>query len=438
MKHLPEVAPQLSALALQVQTAAGDLSARIDDLNSKIFAPVLYSTPLETRANAAVTLRGRTTELEFLKSQTGDALLIGQPGSGKTFLLQQFAQTTAAKFLLTHDPDKAISAMTVACPPIVIIDDAWQRQEIIKRLRHIRSFHTLPFRIVAVCWPFEKNEMRQTLHIGPDKILDLERLSRPTIAEIIQEVAALCKVTVNDAFLRVVIRQARGLPGLAVALTTAAIESSGQDLVSGSILLNQLGVFMQQHVARDASTLLAAFACGGARGIGVVQVGKALGKDIGATKAAAERVALAGTLEQTGKETLAVQPEFLRAALIAREFFPPEGGGLGWTLCEQLITTCSDPASGYLELFRARASSEASIGDDLLRNIASAVNDPRIWASLAWLDKQNCRWVLSRLADLPADIKRAALYHVPAEILPKMLNGASKEDRGSIQLPTCA
>jgi hypothetical protein len=213
MNQLPAVADQIATLAGQVRLAAGDLSDRLDDLNSKLLPPVLYSAPLETRVGAAVTLRGRDRELGLLNSLSGDILLVGQPGSGKTFLLQEFARTTATQFLLTNDADNAVSAITVKCPPIVIIDDALQRQEIIKRLRHARSIHKLPFRIIAVCWPFEISEMQQALQIAPEKILELERLPRPTIVEIIQEVAALRKLTANDEFLRVAARQARGLPG---------------------------------------------------------------------------------------------------------------------------------------------------------------------------------------------------------------------------------
>jgi len=429
LSHLVDVAPQLSALAVQVRSFAGDLVARLDDFDARIHPPVLYPVPLETRASVAIALRGRAKEIDFLKSQSSDVLLIGQPGAGKTYLLQEFARIIPAQFLLTNEADMAISAITVACPPLVIVDDAWQRQEIIQRLRHARSTHKLPFRIIAVCWPFEKSEMQQALQIAPDKMLELERLPRTTIVEIIQEVAALRKLIVPDEFLRLLAKQARGLPGLAVSLTITAIDSSSKELVSGKILLDQLGVFMQHHVGRDASVLLAAFACGGARGIGVTQVAKSLGKDIAATKAAADRIALAGTLEQTGRDTLAVQPEFLRAALITREFFPPEGGGLGWALCEQLIVSSSEPASGYLELFRARASAGAHIDDDFLRNIAARLHDSRIWASLAWLNPHNCSWTLSRVGDLSAEIKCAALYHIPSEILPKMLSGASNETR---------
>jgi len=429
MGQLPAIANQLSTLAGQIRSAAGDLTARIDELDARILPPALYSTPLETRVGAAITLRGREHEIEFLKNQSGDALLIGQPGSGKTFLLQEFARIAPAQFLLTNDADKAISAILVRCPSIVIIDDAWQRRELIKRLRHMRSDQRLPFRLLAVCWPFEKEEMQQTLQLTPDKILELERLTRPLIVEIIQEVASLRHLRVSDDFLRVATKQARGLPGLAVSLTTTAIDSSGQDFFSGKILLNQLGVFMQQHVGRDASVILAAFACGGARGIGVTQVARALGKNIAETKAAADRIALAGTLEQTGKDTLAVQPEFLRSALITREFFPREGAGLGWALCEQLILSSADPPSGYLELFSARASAGAEVEDELLRRIAKTLNDSRIWTKLAWLSPRNCSWVLSNTGDVTADIKRSALYHEPYEILPMMLNGASHEER---------
>jgi hypothetical protein len=223
LSQLAEVGPQLSKLAGQVYSVAGVLTNRLDDLNAKISPPVLYSIPLETRSNAPISLRCRDKEIEFLRALNADALIVGQPGIGKTYLLTEFARITNAKFLLTSDPDTAVTAITAACPEVVIIDDAWARLEVVKRLCHARMMHNLHFRIVAVCWPFEKEDMQQVLRVIPSNLFELEELPRKDIAAIIREVAAIRKMTPNDAFIRIASRQARGRPGLAVSLTLATI-----------------------------------------------------------------------------------------------------------------------------------------------------------------------------------------------------------------------
>jgi hypothetical protein len=186
---------------------------------------------------------------------------------------------------------------------------------------------------------------------------------------------------------------------------------------------------MQRHISSDARILLAAFACGGAKGIGVAEVANALNKDIGHTKTAADKIALIGTLEQTGKETLAVQPEFLRAALIKQVFFPEKGGGLSWIICELLISSSTDPASGYQALFQARSLSGAPVDDVVLRAATIKLDDSRLWTALAWLDANNCNWVLENQGDYSADIKRAALHYFPEKILPRLLAFATDDNR---------
>ena len=57
----------------------------------------------------------------------------------------------------------------------------------------------------------------------------------------------------------------------------------------------------------------------------------------------AERVALAGVLEQTDKESLGVQPEFLRSALLKDTFFPVNELTLPWKICHALINSAHDP-----------------------------------------------------------------------------------------------
>ena len=285
LSQLAEVGPQVSALAGQVYSLAGDLTNRLDDLNAKILPPILYSIPIETRASAPISLRCRDKEIEFLRALNADALIVGQPGIGKTYLLTEFARIANARFLLASDPEAAVTAITATCPKVVIIDDAWARLEVVKRLCHARMMHKLRFRIVAVCWPFEKEDMQQVLRVSPGNLFELEELPRKDIVAIIREVAAVRKMTPNDAFIRIASQQARGRPGLAVSLTLATIEASGEGLLSGDILLRDLGGFMQRYVSDDARELLAAFACGGAKGIGVVEVAKALNKDIGLTKA---------------------------------------------------------------------------------------------------------------------------------------------------------
>ena len=61
------------------------------------------------------------------------------------------------------------------------------------------------------------------------------------------------------------------------------------------------------------------------------------------------------------------------------------------------------------------------------------MDDSRLWTALAWLDANNCNWILEnqeKYADIySADIKRAALHYIPDIILPRLLTVATGDKR---------
>ncbi len=113
-----DIMPMLSILAGQIQTTSHELGQRIEELNQQITVPDLFPTPLETRAALPITLQGRDAEVKMLTAATSDTLVSGQPGSGKTFLLQEVARVANGHFLLTSDPDKATQAVLAFKPTV--------------------------------------------------------------------------------------------------------------------------------------------------------------------------------------------------------------------------------------------------------------------------------------------------------------------------------
>jgi len=429
LREIVAIGTKLDGLANEVSKNAGDLKQRIGELNAKLVPPILSPVSLSNRPRLGTPLRGREREARWLLDNRQDALLVGQPGAGKTELLHHLAQMKDAKFLLTNNPDVAAAAMLAAPPACVMVDDAGLRTNLILRLRHLRIEHGLPFQIIAVGWPFEKEELQQTLQVSEESILNLEGLRRPVIAEIIKDVAKAQNVSVSDQFVRVVAKQARGKPGLAVSLSLATIASSGEALLSGELLLQDLSPFLRRVVGPEGVHVLAAFACGGKLGLPVTSVARHLGMPVLEVSVRAQRISLAGVLEQTGKETLCVQPSFLRSALIKATFFPTDGIALSWDICKALIESSSDPVIGYVELVDARALAGAAIDDELLRTMATQLDDVRFWNALAELDERNCEWVLEAKGGVSAEIKRAALRYHPEAIIPAMLRAAALEKR---------
>jgi hypothetical protein len=423
-----DLSDEFGRVSDRIVASARDVATRIESLNEQISIPVLSPVAIPTRYGANITLRGREQELARLYSDK-DTLVFGQPGSGKTSLLQTFAALTGAQFILSDNADAVIGRIMFQQPKIVIIDDGGPRQELIRRLQHTRAESGIIFRIIAVCWPFEKIEMQQILQLADGDTLELQGLPRKIIAEVIREIAEKRNVSVNDQFIRVVAKQARGKPGLAASLTLATIESSGEALFSGELLLKDLEGFLRRHIGEESIDVLAAFACGGETGIATAEVAKHIGKPIIEIVAITRRIALAGVLQEVEKDVLAVQPDFLRSALLKTSFFPESGPALPFNLCNALIESSKQPVSGYVELIHAKGRAAASISDNVLREQATSLDNDHVWGALAWIDEDNCRWVVEHKKHLTADIKRAALHYAPNQIIPIMLDGAAKDGR---------
>ena len=421
-----DLGSSLSRAAEKILASAGEATAKIEALNDHISLPVLSPVAISTRYGANVTLRGRDEELNRLAGDQ-DMLVSGQPGRGKTSLLQNFARSVGAQFILSDDADAVVAAIACQGVGTIIIDDAGPRIGLIRRMQHAREERGLGVRIIAACWPFETPELQQALRLRNAQTIELGGLPRKIIAEIITDIAASKHVKPNDQFIRVVAKQAGGKPGLAASLTLATIESSGEALLSGELLLKDLEGFLRRHAGADSVEVLAAFACGGRAGVRTDVVATKLGKPITEIATITRRTALAGILREVGKDILAVQPGFLRSALLKSCFFPTGAPGLPGNLCRSLIEASEQPALGYLELIHARARTEAAIGDAELREITSKANDLQLWEAMAWIDSDNCRWVIETKKELSADINRAALHYHPANIIPTMLTSAAAD-----------
>ena len=209
---------RLDLLSQEIWQQAGDVERRLRDLNERIRPPVFSSRSLPSRPRANIGLVGRDRELQWLVDGRDDALLSGQPGSGKTELLQAFAEKAAARFLLTENHEKAVAALLAHCPAVVIVDDAGTKGDLLLRLRHLRAEHALNFRLIASCWPFDRVNVQQILGAKESAAKELEALPRKVTALIIREIAKSRGLTVNDPFIRIVAEQARGMPGLAASL----------------------------------------------------------------------------------------------------------------------------------------------------------------------------------------------------------------------------
>ena len=86
--------------------------------------PALSVFPLTRRPMLGDEVLGREQEMQWLLEPRGDCLLVGEPGSGKTFLLRALALQGRALFLVDEDREKIANDLRSLKPEAVIVDDA--------------------------------------------------------------------------------------------------------------------------------------------------------------------------------------------------------------------------------------------------------------------------------------------------------------------------
>ena len=92
---------------------------------------------------------GRDRETRWLQERSGDCLLVGAPGSGKTFLLRALVLQGQALFLVDDDREQLANDLRSLKPPAVIIDDAHVDPERIERFAQLRTEVGSGTRIIA-------------------------------------------------------------------------------------------------------------------------------------------------------------------------------------------------------------------------------------------------------------------------------------------------
>lgn len=412
----------------EVQTANRDLADRLDDLNRRFIPPMLSPAPLRARPLTAVPLLGRDCDLAWLHNCKGDAVVFGQPGCGKTYLLYHYGQQVGGRFLLTEEPNAAVQAVIAGCPSVIFIDDVASKTDLVLRLLHLRQEHGLKFKLVLVCWPFELDGLLFTTGLSRSITLELPLLGRQVIAEIVQSVVKDAGYIAPTSVIREINNQAAGRPGLAVALAIASLHEDLQRVMRGDTLLQFLGQFYGRVAGTKATPVLAAFAVGGKGGMDMEVVARSLSLSVLDVHAMAKSMAPGGVLETLSSTQLVARPSALRRAVLKEVFFNPTQPCLPRTTYETLLKACPDRDAALKALLDA-AHVDALMDASWLRSLIAQSRDPKVWESYAALGRSHCEWILDKHPEHLAHIIDPALHYVPERIIPRVLDQAVGDRR---------
>lgn len=375
--------------------------------------------PVTQRPLLGDAVLGREREMAWLREQKGDCLLVGEPGSGKTFLLRTLALEGHARFLVDDDRAHIANDLRSLRPAAVIVDDAHVDPMQIAKLDQIRSEVGAQFRIIATSWPGDAEAVRSTLKVGSTKEMKLDRIDADTMVEIIKSLG----IHRPDWLLYLIRKQASGRPGLAATLVHLFRSGNARDVVSGESLVTELNRRIKQIVDNDALRLLAPFALGGDVGVKQVAVSNHLGKPLLDLSSDLAKLGAAGVVRERSDKGITVEPEAMRWIIVKRIFF----GGPGALDVESFLKIVDTRKEALRTLIGARWCG-AHVPD--LERWLEEASLPELWSDYASLGAAEARYVLRRHPELIETVARPTLRNAPETVIPMLLDRMADERFG--------
>lgn len=376
----------------------------------------LSVVPLSRRPFVDVDLAGREADAEWLRSTSGDRVIVGEPGSGKTYLFSWLIREGwPALFLVGEDETEIANALRDQKPEIVIVDDAHVAPNRLVRLRRLRQEIAGTFDIVASTWPGAREDVQEALGCPDSHLHRFELLPRSQILEIIQGVG----VEASEGVLRSLVDQSSNKPGLAVTIARLWLQGQWQKILDGSVLSRTILTLFGDLVGKEAAEVLAAFSLGGAAGVSPAAVSEFLQLRPGELDRIAAGLAAGGVLSEAG-QNWRVRPEPLRSALLREVFFSGRPTAHDY---RKLLQSVPDYDKAVEAVLSARRRGHA-IESGELRELVSRSTGSRPWKSLAHVSSEDARWVLENYRGEVLEIAEDLLHRIPEAVIPRVLKRA--------------
>lgn len=382
--------------------------------------------PLTRRPFLNNELIGRQEALDWLQQTTGDRLLAGEPGSGKTSLLYRLTQIQAALFVVSKDVSSIADAIREQKPQYIIVDDAHVDPDFLISLKRLRTEIGAKFDIIATCWTGDVHTIADILNLADSHIYTLRRLTRDQIVEVI----AAAGIRGVNWLVREIVTQSEGLPGLAVTLVHLCLQGSVQRIQSAAALSSTILDFYVKRVESHVQEILAAFALGGEAGMPKLVIGRELDTPLPKLRKVLAELATGGVIAEvdfTG-DRLKVRPSAFRHALI-REIFFSGASALPISTLNNLLQQTPNMIETAQDLIHVKARG-GNVPDYLLQEYLSALPTvSKVWIAYAWLGPVEAMWVLEHFQGATADIAYPTLANAPQRAISALISEAVGDDR---------
>ena len=391
--------------------------------------PALSALPRVGRFSEPDILIGRVDDVAWLKNLHEDGLLVGQPGSGKTYLHQHLANQGLCLFAVETSLPRLADAIREQEPSVIVIDDAHVNLRLVEDLKRLRVELGATYFIHLNCWPRHEPEVQRILNIPNNRVRRLELLRRPEVFELIKRLG----INGPDWLQHLLISESDGKPGLAVALAELCRTESVADIWSGEATARQLlGDLRLVRGERDRC-VLAAFAVGGDAGMSFAQVSDALGISKLELRQITTDLGSGGLVDEVTEDRLQVRPPALRPVLVRDVFY---GGPSSIAIDPLLDGTLSVPSTASV-LLSARQRG-AKIDQKVLERFVTHANTPDVWEHFAWVDAQCADAILRKYSEKVCYAAPGLLHYSASRALNLLLDVGDSDlvpETGAIEHP---
>lgn len=457
-KNLYERATELGFTLLQIydQAAFADRLYRNPEWCRELLGltgkpSALSILPRTQRPLLNLPLIGRGDDVRWLTEAAGDRLIIGQPGTGKTYLLHLFAKENAGLFAVSSDIGEIVNNFRAEHPSVIIVDDAHtpQNLELVANLKHFRESTGAEFDVVASCWPGDYQlAIAERLNLPEARIHELKLLGRDDIVKIIKA-AGIAGSTDPiygplNQLIREIVNQAEGRPGLAVTLTHLFLQGDLQRIVSGEALSRSVMHFFLPSLGQTPKQILAAISVGGDSGMSMETVADMLSISLSSVHNNVIDLDAGGVITVV-ENNLSVRPAVLRFALIRDVFFSsrlslPESclqqlmmqapylpdvartligaAGRGVPVPRRLITELLEQLEHQYMPFRPTLV--GTWRQDSLTDI---------WRMYGWLGRDEVLWILDNHPEQTITVAWPGMVNAPDVVIPTLLELAVDDHR---------
>lgn len=388
--------------------------------------PALSVVPIQSRPLYVIPPIGRDEDLLWLESSLEDALLVGQPGSGKTFLLHMLTQSSGALFAVSRNITEIANAVRAQNPLVIMVDDAQLDIEFLRHLRHMREEIGAEFRILASCWPGEQQQIANAMNLAERQIRALERLPREQMLQIVNSVG----IFGPNILIREILDQSEGRPGLAVTLAELCMRGATQEVALGDALQRDLVPFLESRIGTSASSILAILSLGDNYGLPGDVVVQALGRSPDEVATIIRQLEYSGVIWVNG-DHYSLRPEALRYAIIRDSFFNARVPVLPQHSLRSLIDRINHRGDATVAIIGAMAVG-ARMDQHWLQTLVTqsiAANQERIWKNYTGLGRAQANWVLENHPQRIITVAFPALFHAPERAIPILLEQSVNDVR---------